>query len=232
MGYSLQYQAHVDDLTSLAGSPADTAWFVLHPHEAPQAPILLAEGFFAADLHSVAAKPADVSWFTTFPREVPAEREVAQQGFFAADLHSEAGEADDVAWFTTFADKAPVERKLLPIGFFAGDIHSGSAVVYRFAKGMFKYVAAEHSSLASFYFQVVHRATTGTVYARLAVWEAPYNPLTLVAVAGSELSTTSATDVRQRTAAITLEDGKEYRAQSGKVGADAGVLEDAEVMSI
>lgn len=115
------------------------------------------------------------------------------------------------------------------------DLYSGiaaSGVIYRFTTGIFKYVAANYSPLGSLYFEVVHRAKTGTVYARLAAWEAPYDPLTLVAVSGSELSTTSVTDVRQRTAPITLEDGKEYRAQFGKAGSDAGVAEGAEVIAI
>lgn len=115
---------------------------------------------------------------------------------------------------------------------YGGNALAAAAVVYRIAKGMFKYVAAEHSSLVSFYFEAVHRARVGTIYSRLAVWAAPYDPLTLVAVAGSELNTTSATDVRQRTVALTLIDGEEYRMQAGKTGSDSGVAEGAEVIAI
>ncbi|MDP2930293.1 MAG: hypothetical protein Q8N56_01645, partial [bacterium] len=70
----------------------------------------------------------------------------------------------------------------------------------------------------SFYYEVYMRATTGTVYARL------YNETDSTAVSGSVLSTTSTSFVRLRTATLTstLIDGKTYRAQFGKVGADTG----------
>lgn len=116
-----------------------------------------------------------------------------------------------------------------------GNTYGGNvfaAAVYRMAEGMFKYVAAEHSSLVSFYLEVMHRARVGTVYSHLAVWAAPYDPLTLVAVPGSELSTTSATDLRQRTAALTLTDGEEYVVQTGKIGSDIGVLKSGKVIAI
>lgn len=68
----------------------------------------------------------------------------------------------------------------------------------------------------SFYLEVYMRQTTGTVYARLL------NETDTTAVTGSTLSTTSSTFTRVRTAALTLTDGKTYRVQFGKIGADAG----------
>ena len=69
-----------------------------------------------------------------------------------------------------------------------------------------------------FYFEVFMRATAGTIQARLfdVTADAP--------VAGTELSTESTDFIRLRTSAIKvlLIDGHEYRAQFGKLGADAG----------
>ena len=68
----------------------------------------------------------------------------------------------------------------------------------------------------NFYFEAYYKATTGTVYARL------YNITDSSAVANSQVSTAQNTYQRDRSAALTLTDGKIYRAQFGKEGADAG----------
>lgn len=79
----------------------------------------------------------------------------------------------------------------------------------------FLYTSANWGAV-SFYLEAYVKATAGTVYARL------YNVTDSAAVAGSQLSTAAATYQRLRTAALTLTDGKTYRAQFGKEGADAG----------
>ncbi len=129
MAYALQYQAFVDDLTSLVAASTDVSWFTLQPYEAPQAPTLLPEGLFVGDVHSAAGQPEDVSWFTTFAHESPVERQVPESGFFATDLHSAGGEPTDVSWFTTLPHQPATERELGPQGFFAADLTSGAAVV-------------------------------------------------------------------------------------------------------
>lgn len=130
MSYSLQYQAHVDDLTSLAGNVADFSWFNVQPHEAPRTPTLPIEGFFADDLHSAAAEaPADTSWFNLQPHEAPQAVSLLAEGFFAGDLHSEGGQPDDVSWLVSFPSVAPLAPDPPLLGFQAGDIHSGAAVV-------------------------------------------------------------------------------------------------------
>jgi hypothetical protein len=79
----------------------------------------------------------------------------------------------------------------------------------------FLYTAANWGAV-NFYLEVYVKATAGTVYARL------YNVTDSAAVAGSQLSTAAVTYQRLRTAALTLTNGKTYRAQFGKEGADAG----------
>jgi hypothetical protein len=102
----------------------------------------------------------------------------------------------------------------------------GVGVVYRFTAGILKYVAANYSSLASFYFEVYHRARIGTVHAQL------YDITTSAVVSGSQLSTTSTTRVRQRSEALALTDGHEYEAQFGTSGADRGYVKGGVVIDI
>ncbi len=104
------------------------------------------------------------------------------------------------------------------------DLYSGiaaSGIIYAVARGIFEYVAANWGSTLGFYFEVYHRATTGTLHARL------YDVTGAAAVAGSDLNTASATNVRQQSGDLkaALVDGREYEAQWGKAGADAGVAE-------
>jgi hypothetical protein len=102
----------------------------------------------------------------------------------------------------------------------------GAGVVYRFTAGIFLYIAANYSSLASFFFEARHRARTGRSHAQL------YNITTSTAVSGSQLSTTSTTRVRQRSGALALTDGDEYEAQFGKSGTDIAYAKGAEVIDI
>lgn len=100
------------------------------------------------------------------------------------------------------------------------------SIVYAFIGGIFKYVLANFSPVLSRYFEAYYRATTGTGYARL------YDVTTSSAVGTSGVSTASTTLVRQRSAAITLTDGDEYRAQFGKAAGDAGEAVDAKVIFV
>ena len=70
------------------------------------------------------------------------------------------------------------------------------------------------------------KATTGTVLARL------YNLTDGTPVIGSDLSTSSLSFVRLRSGVLTLTDGKEYVAQKGKVGLNAGELQIAELIGV
>lgn len=220
MTYVLQYQAHVDDLTSLAGSLEAVSWFTTFAHEAPQAPVLLAEGFFAADLHSAGAEPADVSWFTTFAHEAPLERELPPLGFFAADLHGAGAEPGDVSWFTTFAHEAPVERELPPLGFFAGDIDSGSALEWLRLGLPFLYTAAAWGSSLGVYLEAFCLAQSGTVRVRLY----DVSAATDIPASWTSTASTSLTRIRSADLAALLTDGNIYRLEFGTSVAAPGQI--------
>ena len=68
----------------------------------------------------------------------------------------------------------------------------------------------------TFYYEVYMRATAGTVYARL------YDETVGAGVADSVLSTADASFTRLKTIGLTMTNGNTYRAQFGKIGADAG----------
>lgn len=220
MVYSLQYQAHVDDLTSLAGNPEDVSWFVSFPPETPRAPAPPLLGATTDDLHSSAATVTDdQSWFATFPYAPAVDRKLGPQGLHAGDLHEAAAEPADVSWFVVFPSRMPLAPEPPVLGFLAADIHSGAAtgVVWTDASRAFLYVAANYNDV-SFYLEVDIRADTGTLHARL------YDLVAAAAVDSSELSTTSATFALVRSDALTLVDGNEYRGQVGVVPGDQGQI--------
>jgi hypothetical protein len=79
------------------------------------------------------------------------------------------------------------------------------------------YETAEWPSGATWYFEAVMKATTGTVYARL--WDKTDSAV----VADSQVDTASGTFVRVRGGSpMTLTDSHEYQAEVGKTGANAG----------
>lgn len=96
---------------------------------------------------------------------------------------------------------------------------SAVGVAYTTVGGSWLYTAANWGTVA-FHFEAFLRATAGTVRARL------YNTTDSVAVAGSEVTTAAAVFNRQRSGDIVgnLIDGKEYRAQTGIGGGDAGEI--------
>lgn len=109
-----------------------------------------------------------------------------------------------------------------------GNTYGGNpftGIVYAVSKGIFEYVAANWGSTLAFFFQVYHRATSGTLHARL------FDVTTSTPVAGSDLSTVSATNVRQQSGDLkaALTDGDEYEAQWGKSGSDGGVADEAKM---
>lgn len=220
MGYLLQYQAHVDDLTSLAGNPEDTSWFSLQPYEQPEAPTLLVEGFLAADLTSGAVAVDDQSWLVRFDHEQPEPQQLPDLGFFAADLHSAGGKPDDVSWFPTFPHEMPLERAVAPAGFIAGDFTTGAAAAITWTNmeppyRLVLFTAANWATNA-WVGEAMVRATTGTAYLRI------YDEDGAAAIAGSQVSTASGTFVRLRTPSVTLTDGNEHRLQFGSEAGDAG----------
>lgn len=78
----------------------------------------------------------------------------------------------------------------------------------------------------TFYYEVYMKAVTGNAFTRL------YNETTSTAVANSQMSTTSTSYSRLRTAsALTLTDGQVYRAQFGKVGSEAGETKGAKLIT-
>ncbi len=100
------------------------------------------------------------------------------------------------------------------------------SIAWVFIGGIFKYVLANFSPVLSRYFEAYYRATTGTAYARL------YDVTADSAVGGSAVNTASTALVRQRSGALALTDGDEYRAQFGKASGDAGAAVDAKVIFI
>lgn len=89
-----------------------------------------------------------------------------------------------------------------------------SPIIFVTQGAPFLYTSANWSG-ALFYLEVFFRATTGTVYAQLVADDG-------VVIANSLLTTTATTFQRSRSAALSLADGKAYRVQFGKSGADAG----------
>lgn len=114
-----------------------------------------------------------------------------------------------------------------PYGSFAGK--SGTTTVWVSLGDGFLYQSANFTTAGgtpSFFYEVLYRATTGTVLTRL------YDVTADSAVADTEANTTAATFTRQRSIAITLTDGHFYRAQFGKAGFDAGEAAGAKIIAI
>lgn len=92
---------------------------------------------------------------------------------------------------------------------------------------LFLFTASEWASAVVFHLEATFRATSGTVYVRL------FDETAAAAVAGSQISTSSSTVVRQRSAsAITLVNGNEYRIQVGVDGGAAGAILGASVLAL
>ena len=100
------------------------------------------------------------------------------------------------------------------------------SIAWVFIGGIFKYVLANFSPVKAHYFEAYYQANTGTAYARL------YDVTADSDVFGSAVNTASATLVRQRSDALAMTDGNEYRAQFGKASGDVGAVVDAKVIFI
>ena len=74
--------------------------------------------------------------------------------------------------------------------------------------------------------EVFMRQTTGTAEARL------FDNTADAAVASSQISTTSATNVRVRSGALGMVDGNEYEAQFGTLSADEGKVKGAKMVIV
>lgn len=116
------------------------------------------------------------------------------------------------------------DDRLHLLDLYSGIAAAGPGIVYSVSRGIFEYVAANWGSTLAFFFQVYHRAASGkTLHAQL------FDVTTSTAVAGSDLSTASATNVRQQSGDLKAEltDGDVYEARWGNAG--AGVAEHAKV---
>lgn len=100
-----------------------------------------------------------------------------------------------------------------------------AAVVFVLFGDVFLFTAANYVAALDFHFEAWHRATSGTSHARLF-------DITLSSpVGGSTVTTTSGTLIRQRSGALTLTDGSEYRLQLGSQAGDAGAALGGKVIS-
>lgn len=93
-----------------------------------------------------------------------------------------------------------------------------TAIILTFYGSPFLFTAANWKTSIPVYLEVYMRATAGTVYAEL------YDLTAAAIVAGTTLSTASATLTRIRASSVTLTDGHEYRIQISKSGSDAGEI--------
>lgn len=96
---------------------------------------------------------------------------------------------------------------------------AGKAALTWNSYGVPKLYTAANWTGATFYFESYMRAAAGTVNSRA------YNETDSIAVTGSELATTSATMIRQRSGTLTLTDGKVYRSQFALSAASAGEMQ-------
>jgi hypothetical protein len=94
-----------------------------------------------------------------------------------------------------------------PFAFIGGLSRLGSSGLVWTSWGVPKLFTGANWNGVTWYFESYMRAVAGTVHSRA------YNETDGTALTGSELSTTSATMVRQRSGALTPTNGKEYRAQ-------------------
>lgn len=107
-------------------------------------------------------------------------------------------------------------HRLFSLTFYSGNALSG--VVYTFDSGIRLYTEANWHKDFAVVFESTIRATVGTARSRL------FDITAAAAVANSEVTTTSGSMVRLRSAALTLVDGNEYRLQTGKIAGDSGFI--------
>lgn len=136
---------------------------------------------------------------------------------------STGGDSFDIVGGLTLTDNNTVTVGAHPPGmFYPGRHHiitapSGvPAITYTFRSGIRLFTAANWSPDRAIVFEASIRATAGTARARL------FDVTAAAAVANSEVTTTSSSMTRLRSAAITLVDGNEYRMQTGKAVGSTG----------
>jgi len=99
-----------------------------------------------------------------------------------------------------------------------------AAIIFDPCGPPFLYTAANWTGV-DFFLEVYFRATTGTVYAQLI-------DNTNAVPVGSRISTAASTFTRVRSGAVSLVDGRAYRVQFGKEGADAGEFTSAKLVAV
>lgn len=130
MSFLLQYQAHVEDLTSAAASPLDTSWFHQEPDYVPRRPTVPPQGEIVGDLTTGdVAVVDDGSAFIDTWDIAPRRPSVPPQGLSVGDIESAAAFPDDVSWLIERPDTPPRLRPAVPPqGESVGDFTSGEGV--------------------------------------------------------------------------------------------------------
>ena len=117
---------------------------------------------------------------------------------------------------------SPLGTPGLPYTFAAKD----AGIVYVVDKGDVFYFDSANYGSGSWYFEVYYRATSGTAYARL--WDITG----AAAVADSTQDTTEGSLVRERSVALALVDGREYRVEFGSGDGAGGKAAGAKLIFI
>ncbi len=254
MSYFLQYQAHVDDLTTLAFAPEDTSWFNQQPHEAPLPRELPSLGETVGDLTTgVFVDPDDGSAFieaSVLPLEAPTT--LPWIGTSVGDYDSAAANPEDVSWLTSYPDSAPLRAVGPSLGWFAADLTTGAAIITDDGSWMMQHpgpvllppaILLEGFNVVDLdpvyafvgwpfkYVECAHIGYDPTFLAYLRAsagtgYSRLYDVTAGAAVAGSEVTTTSELFSLVESGTIRLYDGHEYRTQRYVLDAnvDAGEI--------
>jgi hypothetical protein len=94
---------------------------------------------------------------------------------------------------------------------------AAAVIIWRTHPRQYPYVSTEWGVRNAFYLDVMLKAVTGTMYARL------WDKTAAAAVTGSQISTTESDWTRVRSSALALTSGNEYRVQTGLLASDQGM---------
>lgn len=211
-----QYPARAEPLEPSLTTPQKLDWLMETqvPVRRPRAPAPVPTTFVVEPILVVSVtmdqwyrQPSEPVWEFKRPTQQGQPVHVTEPSLFVSQ---------DLSWLVQHPGPQPIPRPV-DVGHWTGVLDPSLfvEVVYVLANTIFLYEAAKYVGF-SFYFEASLLATAGTAYAQL------YNRTDSAAVAGSTVSTGSATLVRQRSGEIALEDGKEYQARFGAVAGDDG----------
>jgi len=217
VGYLLQYQSHVEDLTSLAGNPEDISWLIQQPVEQPLRASLPPLGDLVGDFTSgVVVDPDDGSAFIQASDPPLRAPWLQPLGISVGDYSSDAATPADTSWFISYPDFAPLRLEGPRVGWFSNDLSTVAAIVWSFFGDDWPLVFNSSRWGRTIKLEAYLAATAGTVYARL------YNETDASGVAGSQVEHNTSTRTRVTSSALTLTDTKTYRAQLGRADTDTG----------